>query len=380
VFINKLKLINFRNYSNLDIKLHDKLNIFIGNNAQGKTNILESIYLTGFGKSFRTTKDKELIKVNNDMAYVKVEGKKRYSEVSIELRLWNNKKKEIKTNGISLTKLSELLGNIYMVIFSPEDLKLIKGGPSERRRFIDREISHINKKYYYDIMSYNRVLFQRNNLLKNIAYNRNLLKTIDIWNDKLVEYGIGVILKRREFTNRLNALSRLMHRKITDGRENLEIKYLSNIDINNKSSSDEVYKNFKEKLEKKIEIDIKRGFTTVGPHKDDLGIYINDKDIRVFGSQGQQRTAALSLKLSEIEIIKGEVGEYPILLLDDVMSELDINRQNFLIKGLKNVQTFITITEIPESMVPLVKEGSIFNISCGNAIQDDEFLSKNLEK
>ncbi|WP_432662105.1 DNA replication/repair protein RecF [Wukongibacter baidiensis] len=371
MFISKLKIVNFRNYSSLDINLHEKLNIFIGNNAQGKTNILEAIYLTGFGKSFRTNKDKELINIDSDMAYVKVEGTKRHSEVSVEFRLWNNKKKQIKTNGLSLTKLSELLGNIYIVIFSPEDLKLIKGGPSERRRFIDREISHINRKYYYDIMSYNKVLLQRNNLLKNISYNRKLLKTIDIWDEKLVEYGTGVIFKRMEFINRLNSLSRLMHRKITDGRENLEIKYLSNIDIDNKSSHDEVYKNFKKKLEKKIEIDIKRGFTTVGPHKDDLGVYIEDKDIRIFGSQGQQRTAALSLKLSEIEIIKGEVGEYPILLLDDVMSELDINRQNFLIKSLKNVQTFITITEIPELMIPIVNEGNIFKISNGNIIKDD---------
>lgn len=371
MFISRLKLINFRNYSSLDIELHNKLNIFIGNNAQGKTNILESIYLTGFGKSFRTSKDKELIKANKNMAYVKVEGEKRHGEVSIELRLWNGKKKEIKTNGLSLTKLSELLGNIYIVIFSPEDLKLIKGGPAERRRFIDREISHVNRKYYYDIMSYNKVLLQRNNLLKNIVYNKKLLKTIDIWDNKLVEFGIKVIFKRIEFINRLNALSRLIHRKITDGRENLEVKYLSNIEVNSKSIYEEAFKDFRTKLEKRLETDIKRGYTTVGPHKDDLGIYIDDKDIRIFGSQGQQRTAALSLKLSEIEIIKGEVGEYPILLLDDVMSELDINRQNFLINSLRNVQTFITITEIPQLMAPLVKEGNIFEISGGRIIAKD---------
>ncbi len=371
MFISRLKLINFRNYSSLDIELHNKLNIFIGNNAQGKTNILESIYLTGFGKSFRTSKDKELIKANKSMAYVKVEGEKRHGEVSIELRLWNGKKKEIKTNGLSLTKLSELLGNIYIVIFSPEDLKLIKGGPAERRRFIDREISHVNRKYYYDIMSYNKVLLQRNNLLKNIVYNKKLLKTIDIWDNKLVEFGMKVIFKRIEFINRLNALSRLIHRKITDGRENLEVKYLSNIKVNSKSIYEEAFKDFRTKLEKRLETDIKRGYTTVGPHKDDLGIYIDDKDIRIFGSQGQQRTAALSLKLSEIEIIKGEVGEYPILLLDDVMSELDINRQNFLINSLRNVQTFITITEIPQLMAPLVKEGNIFEISGGRIIAKD---------
>ncbi|SKC88858.1 DNA replication/repair protein RecF [Maledivibacter halophilus] len=372
MFISKLKLINFRNYNKLDIILHDKLNIFIGNNAQGKTNILESLYVTGFGKSFRTNKDKELIKMNKDMAYIKAEGKKRYGEISIELRLWNNRNKEIKTNGISLTKLSELLGSINIVIFSPEDLKLIKGGPSERRRFIDREISHVNKKYYYNIMSYNKVLLQRNNLLKNIAYNKKLLKTIDIWNEKLVEYGTEVIFKRIEFIKKLNMLSRLMNRRITEGKENLEIKYLSNIKIDKKYKTQDIYESFKQMLEKKIDNDIKRGFTTVGPHKDDLGIYIDNKDIRIFGSQGQQRTAALSLKLSEIEIIKGEIGEYPILLLDDVMSELDINRQKFLIKSLKNVQTFITITELPELMIPLDKEGSIFKISNGSIVQNND--------
>lgn len=372
MFISKLKLINFRNYGSLDIILHDKLNIFIGNNAQGKTNILESLYVAGFGKSFRTNKDKELIRMNKNMAYIKAEGKKRYGEVSIELRLWNNRNKEIKTNGISLTKLSELLGNINVVIFSPEDLKLIKGGPSERRRFIDREISHVNKSYYYNIMSYNKVLVQRNNLLKNIAYNKKLLKTIDIWNEKLIEYGTQVILKRIEFTKKLGVLSRLMHRSITEGKEDLEIKYLSNIKIDKKFKNEEISESFRTKLEKKIDNDIKRGFTTVGPHKDDLGIYIDDNDIRVFGSQGQQRTAALSLKLSEIEIIKGEVGEYPILLLDDVMSELDINRQKFLIKSLRNVQTFITITEVPELMIPLVKEGSIFKISKGNIVKNND--------
>jgi DNA replication and repair protein RecF len=370
VFISRLKLNNFRNYDKLEIELHDKLNIFIGNNAQGKTNILESIYLTGFGKSFRTNKDKDLIKLGREIASVKVVGEKRYGDISIEIRLWNNKKKEIKTNGISLSKLSEILGNVNIVIFSPEDLKLVKEGPSERRRFIDREISHINKKYYHDIMSYNRVLYQRNNLLKKINYNKKLIKTVDIWNEKLAEFGTEVMLKRREFIKKINSLSRLMHRKITDGRENLEVRYISNIKIDEKDKYEEIYERFKTKLEKGQEKDIERGYTIAGPHKDDLGLYINEVDIRTFGSQGQQRTTALSLKLSEIEIVKGEIGEYPILLLDDVMSELDINRQKFLIKSLRNVQTFITITEIPKLMVPLVKEGYIFKISNGNVTKE----------
>ncbi|WIF95882.1 DNA replication/repair protein RecF [Caminicella sporogenes] len=365
MFISRIRLKNFRNYDDLDIKLNDRLNIFVGNNAQGKTNILESIYLSGFGKSFRTNKDRDIIKMDKDMAYIKIEGQKRYGDISIEMRFWKNRKKEIKVNSLSLIKLSDILGNLNIVIFSPEDLKLIKEGPSERRKFIDREICQINKRYCHSLISYNRVLYQRNNLLKKIKYDRKLINTIDIWNEELVKFGIEVILKRREFINRISSLSRLMHRKITDGKENLEVKYLSNIGIKNKDGFNEIYKNFIEKIEKNIEKDIDRGFTGVGPHKDDLGLYVNNIDIRNFGSQGQQRTVALSLKLSELEISKAEIGEYPILLLDDVMSELDINRQKFLIKSLKNVQTFITITEISEIMIPLVQEGFIFEISNG---------------
>ncbi len=365
MYIDNLKLINFRNYNELELKLHDKLNIFIGNNAQGKTNIIESIYLTGFGKSFRTNKDKDLIKIDRQKAYVKIQGKKRYGDISIEFRIWNNKKKEIKVNGMSITKLSDILGNINVVVFSPEDLKLIKEGPSERRRFIDREISHINKRYYHNLISYNKVLYQRNNLLKKIAYNRKYIQTIDIWDEKLMEYGIEVILKRRTFINKINSLSRLMHRKITNGKEELEVRYLDNLKLENKDDRNEIHNKYKKKLQEKLEKDIERGYTSIGPHKDDLGLYVNDRDIRIFGSQGQQRTTALSLKLSEIEIAKGETGEYPILLLDDVMSELDIDRQKLLIQSLRNVQTFITTTDIPDAMMSLVKEGYIFNISNG---------------
>lgn len=371
MYISKIKLTNFRNYNNLELDLHNKLNIFIGNNAQGKTNILEAIYMSGFGKSFRTNKDKDLIKMDKDKTYIKIEGEKKHTDISIELKFWNNRKKEIKVNGISMQKLSDILGNINIVIFSPEDLKLIKEGPSERRRFIDRELSHINKRYYYSLVSYNKVLIQRNNLLKKIEFNKSLKQTIDIWNEKLAEFGTEIIIKRMQFIRRINSLSRLMHRKITDGRENLEVRYLSNIKINSKDEYNEIFSSFKEKLEKTIEKDIKRGYTGAGPHKDDLGLYVNDIDIRVFGSQGQQRTTALALKLSEIEIVKAEIGEYPILLLDDVMSELDINRQKFLINSLQRVQTFITITEITELMTPHIKNGNIFSIENGEIKMKD---------
>lgn len=365
MYISKIKLINFRNYNTLEITLDEKLNIFVGNNAQGKTNILESIFVTGFGKSFRTNRDRELINMDKEKSYIKIEGEKKHTDISIELKLWNNRKKEIKVNGIGLNKLSDILGNINVVIFSPEDLKLIKDGPVERRKFIDREISHISKKYYYNLISYNKVLYQRNNLLKKIDYNKGLKDTIDIWNEKLLEFGVELIIKRRQFIYRINSLSRLMHRKITDGRENLEVRYLSNIKIDNKDEYKEIYKKFKDKLQNSLDKDIQRGYTGYGPHKDDVGLYINDIDIRNFGSQGQQRTVALSLKLSEIEIVKAEIGEYPILLLDDVMSELDINRQRFLIKNLQNVQTIITMTEIPELMKTYISNAKVFTINNG---------------
>jgi len=366
VFISKLRLINFRNYKSLDIDLDEGFNVFIGDNGQGKTNILESIYLTGFGKSFRTNRDRDLITIDKDTSYVKIEARKKYSDIVIEVKLWENKKKDIKVNGVPLKKLSEILGGINVVIFSPEDLKLIKEGPSERRRFIDREISHINKRYYHNLISYNKVLFQRNSLLKEMKVREGLKDTIDIWDEKLIEYGTEIILKRREFINKLNSLSRLMHRKITDGKENLEVKYIPNIKFDIiQGDYKNIKENFMKKLKNSIDLDFSRGYTCYGPHKDDLGLYINEVDIRNFGSQGQQRTAALSLKLSEIELIKSEIGEYPVLLLDDVMSELDSTRQIFLVKNLQRVQTFITTTEIPEKLLLYVKNSKIFHVNKG---------------
>lgn len=344
MYLTKLKLINFRNYKELQLNFHPKVNVFIGNNAQGKTNILEAIYLTGTGKSFRTNKDRDLIKFDKKQAYIKLDGEKKYSDMVVELKLEENKKKQIKVNGITLTKNAEILNNVYVVIFSPEDLKLIKEGPSERRRFIDNEISQIKPKYYYHLSQYHRVLLQRNNLLKKIHYDKKYMPTLDVWNEKLVEFGTKIMEEREQFIKRISALSRLIHRKITESKENLEVKYISSIPV--KNNYHETAENFKSKLSESLSIDINRKSTTLGPHRDDLGVYINNIDIRSFGSQGQQRTSALSLKLAEIELVKAETSEYPILLLDDVMSELDIHRQRFLIKSLRDIQTFITTTEI----------------------------------
>ncbi|WP_129599574.1 DNA replication/repair protein RecF [Anaerophilus nitritogenes] len=359
MYLNNLKIIQFRNYHQLHIDFHPKLNIFVGDNAQGKTNILEAIYLSSTGKSFRTNKDRELIKFDKEKAYIKVDGKKKYTDITVEVKLEANKKKQIKVNGMILSRNTDILDNIYTVIFSPEDLKLVKEGPSERRKFIDMEISQIKPRYFHNLNQYYKVLIQRNNLLKKI-HNKKYMDTLEIWNDKLVELGSYLIHERSKFVQKMMPLSRLIHRKITENKENLEIKYIESIPM--KNTLEETIKNFKEQLKKSLEEDIQKGTTTMGPHRDDLGVFINGMDIRNFGSQGQQRTSALSLKLAEIELIKGETSEYPILLLDDVMSELDINRQKFLIQTLKDVQIFITTTEISYLNERDENKGYIFSV------------------
>lgn len=360
VYIRNLKLINFRNYHQLELSLHPKVNIFVGDNAQGKTNILEAIYMTAAGKSFRTTKDREIIKMDKQQGYVKIEGVKRHGKVTVELKLEEEKKKQVRVNGLTLTKRTDLLGNVYVVIFSPEDLRLVKEGPAERRRFIDQELSNIKPKYFHHLNQYHKVLMQRNNLLKKIQQNRRYMETLEIWDEKLAELGTKLMFERMSFVNRLSMLSKLVHRKITDNRETLELKYQSSIPMKHNDAEMKAF--FMEKLQETLEKDINRGSTTIGPHRDDLGLIVNGIDIRIFGSQGQQRTTALALKLAEIELVKGETGEYPILLLDDVMSELDPKRQQFLIKSLRDIQTFVTTTELNSLETMEFNEKEIFYV------------------
>ena len=366
MYIKNLKLINFRNYNNLQLDFDPKVNIILGDNAQGKTNILEAIYLTGTGKSFRTYKDRDLIKFDKDQSYIKIEGEKRYNKISVELKLEENKKKQIKVNGASLTKNSDILNNVHVVVFSPEDLKLIKEGPSERRKFLDTEISSIKPGYYYNLSQYHKVLMQRNHLLKKIQYNNKFLPTLDVWNEKLVELGTKLMEERIRFINRVGTLSRLIHRKLTDNLENLEIKYMNNVPY---KKSEEISNCFLALLKENFKEDCLRGITSVGPHRDDLGLFINGIDIRSYGSQGQQRTSALSLRLAEIELIKAETLEYPVLLLDDVMSELDLSRQKYLIKNLKDVQIFITTTNIDHLEDYKMNSKKIFYVKKANVTE-----------
>ena len=255
MYIKNLKLINFRNYNSLEVDFDPKVNIFVGDNAQGKTNILEAIYMTGTGKSFRTNRDRDLIKFDKNKAYIKIEAHKRYSSTNVELKLEEDKKKQIKVNGAALTKNSDILNNVFVVIFSPEDLKLVKEGPTERRKFIDLEISNIKPNYYYNLTQYHKVLMQRNNLLKKIYNYNKYQSTLEVWNDKLVEHGTYLIYERMKFINRIGTLSRLIHRKITDNIENLEIRYLSNIPI---QKPEDIIEQFNLLLKKNIDIEIGR--------------------------------------------------------------------------------------------------------------------------
>jgi DNA replication and repair protein RecF len=342
LYINNLKLKNFRNYSNLDIDFSDKYNIIYGENAQGKTNILEAIFLCASARSHRTAKDMELIKIGEEKYFIAIEFKKENGNSCIELNYCKEEKKRIKINEISVKKIGDLMGNLNAVIFSPEDLLIIKEGPSERRRFIDITISQIKPYYFYDLQQYGKILDQRNTLLKQIQEKIQLKDTLEIWNEKLITVGSRIIKVRNDFIKRLGEKSKNNHYNLSGKKEKLDLKYNSSIKF---ERLDDVENTFRKNLEVSEKREIMKGTTIIGPQRDDYEIYLNDINIKLYGSQGQQRTSILSIKLSEIEIIKEETGENPVLLLDDVMSELDKRRQEFLLENLSDIQTFITCTD-----------------------------------
>ncbi|MFA5526975.1 MAG: DNA replication/repair protein RecF [Peptostreptococcales bacterium] len=363
MFIKNIHIKNFRNYKEEIVSFNKKFNIIIGKNGQGKTNLIESIYLMSIGKSFRSFNDNDMIQLDQDNALINGVICKKYSEVDIQILLSRKNKKIIKLNQTPLRRNSQILNNVYIVCFTPEDLRIVKDGPEKRRNFINRELCQIKPLYYSQLYKYNKILVQRNACLKNINnFNKKDDMMLDIWNKEMIKYGINLIKNREEFIKRLNNISKKIHAKLTNEKENLEILYDCSVDKAEEIKEENYYKKLKE-TEKK---DIMRGYTSIGPHKDDLIIKINGIDVRNFGSQGQQRTASLSLKLAEIKLIAEETGEIPILILDDVLSELDQYRQNYLVNFLKNMQVFITTTEIKEFIVKDLQEYSIFNIQEGN--------------
>lgn len=334
MWIKKIKIYNFRNYKNEEINLEKNINIFYGKNAQGKTNIIEAIYLCGLGKSFRTNKDKEMIKLNENKSYVEVEFEKSDRDGKIKIELEN--KKNIYLNNIKLKKLSELLGNLNVVIFTPDDINILKGGPENRRRFLNIMISQLRPNYLNVLNLYKKTIEERNNYLRLIKEENKSEELLDIWDEKLAEYAEKIVNYRKEFINKISNKIVEIHKNITNNNEEIKIEYLTDC---------EKKENYLNLLKQRRKLDVIKGFTTKGIHRDDFVIYINGNQVNVYGSQGQNRTVMLSLKLSELQIIYDEIGEYPILLLDDFMSELDKERRKNFLENIKNNQVVITCTE-----------------------------------
>lgn len=370
MWLKKISLVNFRNYEEQSVSFHEKVNLIMGKNAQGKTNLLESLYMMSLGKSFRTSKDVEMINFHQDFCRIKSTTSKENRELDIEIVI-AKEGKQIKIDGIRCSKNADLLEHVYMVVFSPEDLKIVKDEPEKRRKFIDRELCQLKPVYYQNLARYKKVLQHRNKLLKEQVVKPEMLT---VWNEGLAEYGAKIILERAKFIEKLDQISKEINLGITNGKESLFLSYESSIPCCTSFSDQK--QTFLKKLEENQKKDLIKRTTSCGPHKDDLKISVENIDIRHFGSQGQQRTAALSLKLAEIRLIKEETGEDPILLLDDVLSELDMERQRFLIHSLSNVQLFITTTELSEEMRQSLPQGFTFFVQKGSVSMSDEWDEK----
>lgn len=341
--IKSVVLRNFRNYSFEKFIFNPKVNVLVGDNAQGKTNLLEGIYFSCIGKSFKTKNERELIKKENTYSTINLDFEKQNGDNKIFIE-FKNGEKYVKLNEINITKISSLLGNLCCVFFSPNELKLVKDAPEDRRKFMDIDISQLSKEYYLSLLKYNKILKERNKLLKSTDSTEIILETLPIWDSQLVKVASEIILDRLDFIKKLNLLSGKEHEFLTENAETLKLQYSSVEDFYEKTK-DEIEEILLKKLKENYEKDLKLKYTTVGPHRDDIKIFLNDFDVKNFGSQGQQRTVLLSMKLAELEIFKDNFGEYPILLLDDVFSELDEKRKHNLFKRTQKVQTFITTTK-----------------------------------
>ena len=355
MYVKRLMLKNFRCYEDLDVELSPNINIIYGKNAQGKTNLLEAVYYCATGRSHRTSYDKECIRYDQEEAMIKIWFEK-YKEEQIEIHLRKNGRKSIALNGYAARKINELFGCFHVVVFSPEDLSLIKSGPARRRKFMDMEICQVDPVYLHDLQQYCKVLRQRNQLLKEISRFPAKKETIFAWDEQLVHYGLKVMQRRAHFVERLQGHTGRIHASITHGEEALKILYENAVPIDRDA--------FQRQLEKDLTRDVRYGSTTAGPHHDDLALYTDGADVRVYGSQGQQRTTALSLKLAELEMMKEEIGHSPVLLLDDVMSELDQDRQLHLARYIQENQTILTCTGIEDSIRRL-PAGKMFEVQKG---------------
>lgn len=358
MIIKSLELADFRNYDSLEIHFSSGTNILYGNNAQGKTNILEAIYLSSTTKSHRGTKDRDIINFNKEEAHIRTILEKEGIESQIDMHLRKSKSKGIAIDGQKIKKAADLLGLLNVVFFSPEDLSIIKNGPAERRRFVDMELCQLDSFYLYNLNHYNKIVNQRNKLLKDMYFNPELRDTLSIWDSQLVSFGSKIIERRELFVKQLNEIIFEIHKKLSGEKEDLVIHY----------EPDVLIENYENSLRNSQEKDIKLKQTTVGPHRDDFSFMEKNIDIRKFGSQGQQRTAALSLKLSEIELVKKMTKDNPVLLLDDVLSELDSDRQNYLLNSIGEIQTIITCTGLDEFVNNRFEIDKVFQIEEGKLI------------
>lgn len=363
MFIKELKLKNFRNYRDLTIDFDERVNLVTGQNAQGKTNLIESLYISSMGRSFRTNHDSEMIKFGEDGAYIKVIAEKEYTDTKVEIVLKSDSRKAVRKDGNSVKRTADLLDNIIIVIFSPEDLRIVKDEPEKRRRFIDRELSQIKPAYFDAYMKYRRALMERNSYLKKDKIETSML---DIWDEGLIKYGALIMSYRKEFVKELSGIAGNIHQNITNGKEKMSLQYDPDIDITGDLKTQEEF--IERQLVASRDNDIRRKTTTRGPHKDDISFIIDDINVRNFGSQGQQRTSALSLKLAELEIIRKETGENAVLLLDDVMSELDEERREYLIRALSENQIFITTTDIDDSLMRAYPDAKIIHVEDGKIV------------
>ncbi|MGH4137475.1 DNA replication/repair protein RecF [Clostridium sp.] len=355
--VKYLQLVNFRNFNDLTIELNKGTNVFVGDNAQGKTNILEAIYYCSLAKSHRTNRDKELINWNAADAYIKLYVCKTRLDKKIEIKIFKEGRKGVNINSIKIQKLSELVGSFNVIMFSPEDLNIVKESPSYRRKFLDIELCKLNSRYYYSLTQYKKILNERNLAIKKWNTNSDI---IDVYDIQLSEFGAIIIKDRINYIEKLNKIGKVIHSDITSKSEIIEIKYLTPI-----KELDNIQQNLYLLLCKNRKRDIETKTTSIGPHRDDFSITINGMDARTFGSQGQQRTSVLTIKFGALAIIKELTGEYPVLLLDDVLSELDTKRQEYILNSIKNVQTLITCTGINEIRKYLSSENKIFEVSSG---------------
>ena len=359
--IRSLKLKNYRNYDLLKLDFDGAANIFYGDNAQGKTNILEAVYISGTTKSHRGAKDRELIRFGQDESHIEAIVEKNGIDYQLDMHLKKNSPKGIAINKMPIRKASELFGIVNFVFFSPEDLNIIKNGPSERRRFIDMELSQLDRVYLSNLTNYNRIVNQRNHLLKSMGIGGELKDTLEVWDMQLIQYGDRIIERRKEFLDKVNEIISSIHKKLTGGREEIQVIYEpSNGNLT-----------LEQALQKNRERDIRIKSTSAGPHRDDICFMVGGLDIRRYGSQGQQRTAALSLKLSEIELVKQAAKDTPVLLLDDVLSELDKHRQNYLLDSINDIQTLITCTGVEDFVNHRFYINKVFHVHGGQVTDEN---------